>query len=122
MQANMYMQKKPYYFKNILCVFLALLILSSTQLSPIQKEKSSYKKEQKGQENKSDQNNTPEFQEYSVEAIVPIIDFKTPEVVFCLISLPDITCCYVTSLYNGNINHSSFFKKLFTCIIAVNAP
>lgn len=116
------MQEKSFCFKNILCVFLTLLILSSAQFSPIQKENSSCKKEQKGQENKSDQNKIPEFQEYSVEAILPIIDFKAPVLVFCVISLPDITRCYATNLYIGKIVKSSIFKKLFTCIIATNAP
>jgi hypothetical protein len=118
----MHMQREKIYFNNILCVFLALFILSSSQLSPILKEKSSYKNEQKEQENKSDQNKTPEFHNYSVEAILPIVDFKAPELVFYTISLPDITRCYASNFYIGKILQSSIFKKLFTCIIAANAP
>lgn len=118
----MYILGKKICFNNILCVFLAFFILSSSQLWSISKERSSHKKEQKEQENKSDQNKTTELHKYTVEAILPIVDFKAPTLFFFIISLPDSIGCYSDKLYIDKILQSSIFKKLFTCIIAANAP
>lgn len=116
------MQDRKVHISRIFSLLLVLLILFVSYNPADSRDKVISKKEQKEQENNKGQEKKAEISEFSVEAILPIISFQVPDLNFSHISLADIELRYEAELFQKTFSTSHHFRKLFTCIIAINAP
>lgn len=116
------MKESKAYIRSVFCLFLVTLVLFASYSSTEHVDNNTPKKEQKEQQNNNRPEKKAEIREFSVEAILPIINFHIPLLYASLIGFPQTEFLYEDNLYLDALPLSTHFRKLFTCIIAVNAP
>ncbi len=116
------MKESKAHIRNVFCLLLVALILFASYSSTEYVDNNTPKKEQKEKESNNGPEKKAEIREFSVEAILPIIHFQIPVLHASLIEFPQIEFLRPGIFYRNTPPISSRFKKLFTCIISVNAP
>ncbi len=117
------MKESKAYIRSVFCLFLVTLILfASYSSTEYVDDNNTPKKEQKEQQNNNETEKKAEIREFSVEAILPIINFPAPLLYASSITFPQTEFLIEGDLYLDIRPLSTHFRKLFTCIISVNAP
>lgn len=116
------MGKRKFNIRFLLAFFFLFLFAAASYESYSEVRKSEIKKETKDkkQQEKKEQ---PSLSVLSLEVIVPVIKGDLPALNFSDLLKPVISLSEIIELeiIEPGINRK-FFKKLFTCIISVNAP
>ena len=116
------MKESKAYIRSIFCLFLVTLFLFASYSSTEHVDNNTPKKEQKEHQNNNRTEKKAEIREFSVEAILPIINIPAPLLYASLIDFPQKEFLCEDDFYLDTQPLSTHFRKLFTCIISVNAP